>query len=184
MELTQDEKFVRDELTKAYPQLQINVKNVTGAGAPIWADDLLALSVQMYLEKPIEYQLKVIKDGKLVNFITKVMNFQLKVGKTTKFWFDYRKHSNSFREIFPNYAYKNENFRDEPFYKEKSELEMCIECERKKLDPFQSMLIQRRVEQEWSFKDISKMYNIPYNSLQRELTLVLKRIKKRCSKYM
>ena len=56
--LTEDEKRVREELAKIFPQLKINADKVCGSAASKWSDDLLQLSIEMFLEKDTEYQIK------------------------------------------------------------------------------------------------------------------------------
>ena len=103
-ELNEEEIFVRKELAEAYPQLQINCRNVCGSAFGKHGGDLLAMCIEFYLEKSLKYQLKVIKDGKLVNFITYLMNFQLK-RDTTRYHYHYRKWDIAQRELYTDYDY-------------------------------------------------------------------------------
>ena len=179
--LTDDEKRVRVELTKVFPQLKINADKVCGQGAVKWADDLLQLSVEMFLEKKIDYQIKIINDGKLENFITYVMNFQLKRGRTTRFFHTHRKFLGTTRELFNGtFDYKQDESFPEPFEEEISELQMCIDAQVEDLNPFQKMLIKEKVYYGNSFVDISNKYDIPYAALQQGLKKTLKNIKELC----
>jgi len=179
--LTEDEKRVRVELTKVFPQLQINAQKVCGTAYNKWGDDLLQLSVEMFLEKPIEDQIKTIDDNKLENFITYIMNFQLKRGKTTRFWHTHRKFIGNTRELYNgSYDYKQDKMFERPFENEISELQMCIDKQIDELNPFQKMLIQEKVYYGNSFVDISKKYDIPYSSLQTGLKKTLRNIKELC----
>ena len=178
--LTEEEKRVREELTKVFPQLKINCRNVCGQGYDKWGDDLLQLSIEIFLEKPIEDQIKTIENNKLENFITYIMNFQLKIGKTSRFWHTHRKFSNSTRELFVGtYDYKNQSLK-EPFEDEVSELQDCINKHIAKLDPFEKMLIQEKVQWGSKFTDMAEKYNIPYGSLQSGLKKTLKKIREQC----
>jgi DNA-directed RNA polymerase specialized sigma24 family protein len=178
--LTEDEKRVRTELSKVFPQLQINARKVCGQGFDKWGDDLLQLSVEIYLEKPLDYQIKVIDDGKLENFITYTMNFQLKRGKTTRFWHTHRKFLNSTRELFVGtYDYKNPGLT-EPFEDEISDLQECINKQMSKLDPFEKMLLTEKIQWGSKYTDIAKKYNIPYGQLQQGLKKTLNKIKEIC----
>jgi len=181
MELTKDEKYVRDCITKIYPQLQINARNVCGAAYNKHGGDLLALCIEYYLKKDIEYQLKVINDGKLEHFITHMMNFQLKHA-TTKFYHQYRKHHEKQREWLPNYDYGLVEDFERPFSDEVSDVMQCIEHMRKELNPYEGMLITEYVLNELNFQEISKKYNIAYYHLKRDLEEVLLNIKKTCGK--
>ena len=179
-ELSEDEKRVREELTKVFPQLQINCRNVCGQGYDKWGDDLLQLSIEMFLEKPLEDQIETIDKGKLENFITYIMNFQLKRGKTTRFWHTHRKFVGQTRELFVGtYDYKYDGLK-EPFADEVSELQECINKQMSHLDPFEKMLIQEKVQWGTKFTEISEKYNIPYGSLQSGLKKTLKKIKEQC----
>jgi len=179
--LTEDEKRVRKELTKVFPQLQINCQKVCGAGYHKWGDDLLQLSVEMFLEKPIEDQIFTIEQNKLENFITYIMNFQLKRGQTTRFWHTHRKFLGTTRELYNGtYDYKHDEMFPKPFDEEISDLQMCIDKQVEDLNPFQKMLIQEKVYYGNSFVDISKKYDIPYTSLQQGLKRTLRNIKELC----
>jgi len=179
--LTDDEKRVREELTKVFPQLVINAQKVCGQGYSKWGDDLLQLCLEIYLEKPLDYQIKVIDDGKLENFITYTMNFQLKRGKTTRFWHTHRKFVNSTRELFVgSYEYDNDPNYPQPFEDEVSELEDCVNKFINTLNPFQKMLVREKVQNGVRLTDLSEKYNIPYSSLQTGLRRTLKKIKEQC----
>lgn len=98
-ELTKDEIFIRKELEKIYPQLKINCKKVCGDGHWRWGDDLLAVAITFFLEKPIEAQLKTVANNKLENFITWIMNMQLK-SSSSYFYSRYRKPRMMMREMY------------------------------------------------------------------------------------
>lgn len=179
--LSEDEKRVREELTKVFPQLVINAKNVCGKGYDKWGDDLLQLSIEMFLEKPIEDQIKTIDNNKLENFITYIMNFQLKRGKTTRFYHTHRKFVGSTRELFAgSYNYDYDDDFERPLDDEASELQECINKHIKDLNPFEKMLINEKVQWGVKLTDISVKYNIPYSSLQTGLRRTLNKIKKQC----
>jgi len=96
-----NDKQKRDTVTKEigniYNQLVINCEKTCGAGYNRWGSDLLPMCIEMFLEKDTEYIYKVYTDGKLENFITFMMGFQLK-SSSSRFWHVYRKHLNSNRE--------------------------------------------------------------------------------------
>ena len=181
MKLSKDEVRVREELTKVYPQLQINCRKVCGQAFDKWGDDLLHLSIEMFLEKPIEKQIFTIEQNKLENFITYIMNFQLKRGKTTRFWHTHRKFVGQTRELFNGtYDYKRDDMFPKPFEDEVSELQQCINKSINKLDPFEKMLIKERVEWGMNYTEIAEKYNIPYSSLQGGVKKILRKIKEQC----
>ena len=120
----------------------------------------------MYLEKPIEYQIKVIDDGKLENFITYIMSFQLRLG-TTRFWHHYRKFNESIRDLLPNYDYGTEYMVEG-----NSEIE--------KLNVYEKMLIKEHVLEGKNFSKISKQFNITYTTLKKDCNEVLNRLNELC----
>lgn len=179
--MTKDEKFVRDEITKIYPQLVINIQKTCGYNTQRWGDDLLALSVLFFLEKPLETQLKVIQDGKLENYITFIASLQVRSG-TSKFFNDYRRFTASIREFLPNYAYEYDKVEfPEPFEDEETEVMSCIKYHMEELNPYEKMLINERVMEGKTFKEISEQYDIPYSSLTRQTEETLNKLKKLCS---
>jgi len=134
--MTQDEIFVRKELEKVYPQLLINAKKVCGHGYDRWGEDLLPLAITFFLEKPLEQQLRTIRDNKLENFITWIMNIQLK-SNSSKHYMQYRKPNIVMREMFPDINYR-------PTAEANTE-EEAIQCVEKALnqieEPFRSVMI-------------------------------------------
>ena len=184
MDLTQDEKNVRAALTEIYPQLIINCEKVCGAGFKKHGHDLLALAIEMFLEKEIEYQLKVINDNKLENFITYVMNFQLKHA-TTRYYHHYRKHNEKQRELFDNKDYvKMKAELDNPFphafENQDDDLMLCVKRQIEFLNPYEGMLIKEYVINGNNFNEIAERYDIGYFHLKKDLTKVLKEIKQEC----
>tara|TARA_R110001606_G_C15390097_1_gene651450 strand:- start:1107 stop:1673 length:567 start_codon:yes stop_codon:yes gene_type:complete len=171
---------VRKELEKVYPQLLINVRKVTGAGYKRWGEDLLPMAIEMYLEKPIEYQIKVIDDGKLENFITYIMSFQLRLG-TTRFWHHYRKFNESIRDFLPNYDYGTKYMVEgNPFDGEEDICTTCINSEIEKLNVYEKMLIKEHVLEGKNFSKISKQFNITYTTLKKDCKEVLERLNQLC----
>ena len=179
--LTKDEEFVREELTKVFPQLKINADKVCGWGSSKWSDDLLQLSLEMFLEKPLKQQLYTIEIGKLEHFLTAIMNAQLKLGTSTRFYHQHRKFITSTREYNLNYTYEEpSNDLEKPFDDEPDECMECVRREINKLNPFQKMVIKEKIEYGYRYTEIAEKYNIPYNQLQSELKLVLKEINQTC----
>jgi len=173
-------KFVDEHLTKIFPQLQINMEKVTGAGASKWADDLLQLSLEFFLNKPLDVQYESCVNNKCENFITFIANFQLK-SSTSRMWHTHRKFLGQTRELFVgSYKYDNELNYPKPFEDEISELQMCINKQMSELDPYEKMLLTEKVEWGNTYVEISEKYNIPYGSLQSGLKKTLRKIKEKC----
>lgn len=180
MKLSKDEQKVRTELTKIYPQLVINCQKTCGAAYDKHGGDLLAMCIEFYLEKPLDYQLKVIDDGKLEHFITHMMGFQLKLG-TTRFYHHYRKHNEKMRELLPNYVYKGWMVEyEKPFQDEESEVYQCMKQVIEKLNPYEKMLVDELIINKEKYIDVSKKYNIQYTHLKRDSIKVRNKIKQAC----
>jgi len=179
-ELSQDEKMIRKEIEKIYPQLLINARKTCGYAFDKHGLDLIAVCVEFFLNKPLEDQLKTIKNNKLENFITFMMAMQLKSG-SSKFYKYYRKHHESQRELYFNFDYgskyieSNDAFRDE-----ESEVITCIQCEIDKLDPYFKMLVQEKLIGEKTYTYISERYDINYSSLKKDTNKAIKTIQEKC----
>jgi hypothetical protein len=180
MELTKEEKLVRKELEKLYPQLQINAQKTCGAAFEKHGHDVLMVAIEFFLNKPIEVQLKAIEENKMENFITFIMATQLKSG-SSHYYHHYRKHHEKQREFFPNYTYRDlEPTFDKPFQEEEKLVNVCVENKIKELPPYEKMLIEELVKKENTYTSVSKQFKIPYGHLKRDLTTVLKRINREC----
>lgn len=178
-ELTEEEKFVRKKVTEIYPQIIINAQKTAGAAYDKYGHDLIGVVMEFFFDKPVEYQLKVINDGKLENFLTKLMAMQLKLG-TTRFYHHYRKFHEKQREFLPNYEYGQNDFYPEPFQDEPDILNECIKKSIDELEPYKKMLVTDLVIHGDTYKQVSERYNIQYGHLKRDLTKVLKDIRNKC----
>lgn len=170
--------IVTEEIGNIYEQLVINCKKTCGAGYNQWGEDLLAMCVHMFLEKDTEYIYKVYTDGKLENFITFMMGFQLK-SSTSRFYHVYRKHLNANRELYPNYEYQGVHFND-AFQDEPSEVYMCMQKAIEKLNPYEKMLVNEIMIQGNKFNKTSDKYNINYHSLKQDYRRIQELIKRKC----
>ena len=178
-ELTKEEIWVREELTKLYPQLVINCQKTLGAAYEKHGGDLLALSVQFFLEKPIKVQVKAFKEKKAENFITYIMAMQSK-SSSSKWYHQYRKHHEKQREYYTDH-FQYDVDDDEPF--EEDDTMLCIKQALSKLNPYEKMLIEKRVLMGMKYTEIAEVYNIPYHSLATELEKTLNKLKKQCQHF-
>jgi len=180
--MTEEEKRKRvtDELAKIHPQLIINSRKTCGAGYDKWGEDLLAMCIEMFLEKETDYIYKVYTDDKLENFITFMMGFQLK-SSSSRFYHRYRKELERSRELFPNYelyqdrvAY-NKAFEDEP-----SLMYSCMKKIIDKLNPYEKMIVNEIIIEGNKFNHTSEKYNINYYSLKNDYDRLKIKIKQEC----
>lgn len=179
-DLTKDEVYVRKKLTEIYPQLQINMQKTCGYNSDRWADDLLSLCVTYFLEKPLDTQLKVIEDGKLENYITFIAGVQVR-SSSSKFYNEHRRFMYNQREIFDNKKYGGKmTSYQEPFEDEKDPVVECVKYHMEQLNPYERMIINEKVIEGKTFKQISKQYNIPYSSLTRAADETLTKLRELC----
>lgn len=162
MNLSQQEKRVREEIERIYPQLLINCEKTCTTNFQRWGHDLLALCIEMFLDKKIETQIKVIEDGKLENYITFMIGLQVK-SSSSRFYHHYRKPTERIREFYPNFAYSGKNVTfPEPFEEEQDPVISCLLKVKEKLPPFEKMILERHLINGEKFIDLSKEYEIPY----------------------
>jgi len=96
-----------------YEQLIINCKKTCGSGYKYWGEDLLPFIIEEFLYKPEEYQMKVFNDGKMENWITKAMSFQLKLS-SSPFYHKYRKDLINERSTgLENMEYETDSYNEE-----------------------------------------------------------------------
>jgi len=172
--MTKEEVFVRKELTKIYPQLKKNMKKVCGAGYDQWGDDLLAVAVTFFLEKPLEQQLKTIEDGKLENFITWIANIQLK-SNSSKHYRVYRKPLLDEREIFINKEYyynSSESFNEE--------LMACVENYLSEIDSNLATSYVQIVYDNKSLQSIATELQVSMKTVKRIIDDITLNIQERC----
>lgn len=177
---SQKRKIVTDEIGIIHNQLVINSRKTCGAGTYKWADDLLAMCIEMFLEKTTDYIWKVYQDKKLENFITFMMGFQLKSG-SSRFYHRYRKHRDKSRELLPNYELRQDRvatngaFADEP-----TELYTHMKKVIESLNPYEKMIVNEIMIGGEKFNSTSKKYKINYYQLKKDYELIQIKIKYKC----
>ena len=169
-------EYIDKHLTKIYPQLKVNMGKICGAATDKWADDLLSIALEFFLNKDIDIQYDSCKSGKAENFITYMANFQVKSGYS-KFFHTHRKFVGRTREYFTDHFQYDAEKQDEH---EDDDAMLCIKSAIKNLDPFEKMLVEERILKGLRFKEISDNYNITYQTLKTTLNKTLKEIEHKC----
>lgn len=187
MTVKQKEAYVRIELDKLYPQLLINAEKTCGAAFDKYGLDLLAMSVEFFLNKPIDKQVEAFQNNKAENFITFIMATQLKSG-SSKFYSEYRKHHEKQREYYPNFDYSkysdNHVVHLEVFTDEPNLLVECIQCELDKLPAFERMVFNRLLINKEPASKLSKEYDIPYYHFRDTADKIKNNVKKVCKHFI
>ena len=172
--MTEEEIFVRKEVEKIYPQLLKNAKKVCGSGYDMWGHDLLPVALTFFLEKPLEQQLRTIQEGKLENFITWIMNIQLK--SNSSFYFNlYRKPNSKYRELYSNYEY---DISDESFNKE--DALACVEKELNLLEPNLRDAVIGIIYGETTMTNSARDFNMSSGRFKRLLDETVIKISEKC----
>tara|TARA_R110000803_G_scaffold22060_2_gene55080 strand:+ start:878 stop:1420 length:543 start_codon:yes stop_codon:yes gene_type:complete len=173
-ELTKDEIFVRKELENIYPQLEINCRKVCGEGYWRWGNDLLSVAITFFLEKPIEAQLKTVANNKLENFITWIMNMQLK-SSSSYFYSRYRKPRIMMREMYEgdlDYMYGTESVPEDAL--------ICIREELNNIPVEYKEAILAMVYDKETEGNLIKKFNLGRIGLRKELDKHLTYIQTKC----
>jgi hypothetical protein len=189
MVLTEQEIWVREQLTKLYPQLVINARNTCGSVFDKYGYDLIAVCVEFFLKKPIQVQIDAFNNGTAENFITYMMGLQLK-SSNTHFYKYYRKHHEKQREYYEDLDYTNVKsvkapeeqklVSYQPEIQETDLMQNCLKVTVDKLNPYEVMLVRERLIEGKSYTYITKKYGIPYQSVSNDSKQLRKYLHKTC----
>lgn len=180
--LTEEEKRVRKELTKIYPQLLINEEKVLGMGHSKFKGDLLATAVEMFLNKKIEDQIRTIENNKLENFITFIMNLQAK-SNTTKFYKIHRGFTTRMRTFSADFGYDGKHTTYQANIEEDTQTKAqyrCLKREINNLDPFQKMVIEEAIIKEIPISKLTIKYRITYNAIKEAMNIAKSILTDKC----
>jgi len=181
-ELSNEEKYVRDELEKIYPQLLINERKILGSNYDSQKGDVMHIAIEAFLSKPLAQQLYTIEIGKLENFITFIANVQAK-NSTTRHYNQFRKFQMFTREILDVDIKKLEVPEDLNQDDNEQELWDCIHSFIDQLNPFERMIVYEKWMQDVTYKDLSIRYDISVQALQYHAEALKNKIKERCKHY-
>jgi hypothetical protein len=174
MDYKEKEKIVKKELGKIYEQLVSNSKKTCRWESEHLREELLHFCIDQFLEKDLDYQMKVVNDGKLENFITRLMGLNLK-SSTSPFYYRVRKYTNDSRELLEFFDYKE----DKPSI-EIEESTNCISGSVSGLDYYEKYLITEHYYKGMNIASISKNTGISPVTIKKDIVKVLKQIKLKC----
>lgn len=139
-----------------------------------YADDLLQFIIESFLQKPIEQQEQMLRDGKIKNFLVKAAALQIKSGSSPFF--------RRYREYYSRNGYLNVGMHEDWTGSKTDEFDMigCIEDEMKNLNWYENQLIQMRFFQGMSMRQIIKKYNLPKNTMSGEYEKIFDKIRCEC----
>lgn len=177
MDYKEKDRIVKEELGKIYEQLVENSYKTCGRESSHLRDELLHFCIDEFLKKDLDYQMKVINDGKLENFITRLMSLNLK-SSTSPFYYKVRKYTNNSRELLEYYKYEE----DIPSI-EKEDSCLCISGSVSELDYYEKYLITEHYYKGNKVANISQATGISPVTIKKDIVRVLKRIKLKCQQY-
>lgn len=172
-------RIINEVITQVYPQLVVNSYKTATDDSP-WLKDILPHAILVFLEKPLDYQWKVVLDGKVENFITYVMAFQLKSGNSP-FYVKYRKYDNKWDRNVDIDTDETGKFGSEifdVFNEQKTNKELIAEKVYAQLNFYEQNIIQKIWIEGWSQIRFAEYYGIPYTEFLNNVCSLKNKIKK------
>ena len=157
-------KIIDSILTQIYPQLRINAVKVATDNSP-WLEDILSHCLLAFLEKPLDYQWKIVLDKKVENFITYTMALQLK-SSNSPFFAQYRKFASKWDRNKDMVDDEKNTFGSEifeVFTHEKTNKEIMANEIYKSLNFYEQNILQKIYVEGWKITTFCEYYGIPYN---------------------
>ena len=168
-------KELNNWFNKNYDYLRTEVStNIANGQMSDYADDLLNLCIESFLNRSYESKYQMLCDNKIVHFILKCCSLQIRSG-SSPFFGQYRKYYTKHGHL-PEFMDMEEN-REEVIT---SEVYLCFKREMNKLNWYESKLLDLKYYQKMSYKEINKIYHLPLSTLKREVQLVLNKIRNKC----
>lgn len=172
-------RIINSVLTQIHPQLVINSYKVATENSA-WLQDILPHCILAYLEKPIAYQWQVLLDGKIENWITFAMAFQLKSGNSP-FYAKYRNFSNRWDRNVEIGNDEEGKFGSEVFTVFNDELstkDRIAKLVYNELNFYEQDILQKVWIDGWSQVRYAEHYNIIYTELLNNVSSLKNKIKR------
>ena len=171
---------IKIALDKLYPQLQINVKKVCGAGSDLWLDNLLPHTLEQFMSMDTDKQYKILYEDKMgENYISRAMALQLK-SSTSSFYRIYRRGSIESRELLPEYHYQGYNTEEDTDVA--NEVKECLLYHTENsLDFYDKFLIKEHYFKGIAIGEMAIRTDIQPGRLTRDIKKALTKLKKLCS---
>jgi len=181
MTTQEKEAAIRKRLEEIYPQLKINCKKVCGSGYDLWGSNLLPHIISEFLSINLDKQYRImVQDDAGEFYITRSMAMSLK-SSTSSFWRIYRRDSNSFRELLPDYRYPKhvDDYEEEDITEVKECLRYHVD---NTLDFYDKYLVQEHYYNGTNLSTISENTGIQPYRVTADIKKALKKLKKLCGK--
>ena len=177
--MTQESKkeVVDKWLSDNYKQLEINSIKTATYDNPL-RDDLLALTLQQFLEMGIDRCYEIVTEGKPENYITRSMRMNLK-SNTSIFYQKYRKPALAIRELKQGSEKHIGLYEmDLAFDSEIPLKDQITRATLNKMDVYHREIFTKLYLQEWTQDEFCEYYDIPVRELRNNVAAARKRFKK------
>lgn len=173
--------MLKDKLNKWFSQNYEHVRyevkrNIAHSQMTPYADELLSVCTEAFLNKTEAQQQQMLDDNKIENFILFCCGMQIKSG-TSPFYREVRGH----RMLVRSGMEKYDNHPLEEEDPTKTELWACMERELDDLGFYYKTLITEKWMNHQSYKAIRKKYGITLNSIQRDIAYTYNHIREKCA---
>ena len=148
--------------------------NISNGQMSDYADDLLNLCIESFLNRSFESKLQMFLDNKISNFLLRCSSFQIRSG-TSPFFNQYRKYytHNGYLPGFMDETIEDKDNIDVEMYS-------CFKKEMENLNWYETRLLDLKFYQKMSYKEINKIYHLPLSTLKREVENFLIKIRNKC----
>jgi len=152
-------------------------RNITKTSGPMvqYHYDLIQIVVEQFLKKPLEVQKQMLDDNTVSNYllVTCVRHLQ---SSTSPFYNQIRKHRMSARSgAMPDNSNEDD---DEPY--EDTEWYQCFKKEINNMNFYYRQLLIDKYQEGLTFEQLHQKYNIPKNSLTKDIRAALQFLRCRC----
>lgn len=173
---TDEEKheIINDAITGMYTQLQGNATNVCTYNSDLWADNLLADTLERYLKRPIDAKWQIFMQGKLERYLTSAMSLALR-SSTSPFFHKYRK---VYTKVVDKHL-EAEGGDWEIDNKDDKQLKIAAEQAGKAVDElhfYDRQLIRDYFYSGYNLSEIGQKYNINAQRVGRDIKKALKKL--------
>jgi RNA polymerase sigma factor (sigma-70 family) len=173
---TDEEKheIINDAITGMYTQLQGNATNVCTYNSNLWADNLLADTLERYLKRPIDAKWEIFMQGKLERYLTSAMSLALR-SSTSPFFHTYRK---VYTKVVDKHL-ESEGGGWEIINEDDKQLKIAAEQAGEAVDElhfYDRQLIRDYFYSGYNLSEIGQKYNINAQRVGRDIKKALKKL--------
>ena len=172
-------EVVNQWITDNYKQLRINIIHKLAGDTNPLAEDLLASTIQKFLEKDIDDLYRIVTEEKPEHYLTRMAALNLK-SSTSHFYTKYRKPTMMIREYHVNKSYHGEDIdydmddiMEGDMFQEVNLKHVYIRKAMKALreeNLYFHDIIDKLYLGDWSHQDYSEHYGIPIHELRHNVT--------------